>query len=231
MVVKCSEYFKNMVLDNGHVLKGKDTGITGVSFYVKSRLPEPYRDARDKYRPIIRRMLKDNQNKPDEEKLQPKVIGTQLFVNGKLYRDPVYPPTKEQMLKLTDVERKQFADISIATSEELIVNEAKFRGFAPSVNSARDIDLAYMATKDEYKEYDHVMVAFNYFKDGQPITSSCNDGEIVGGLKVASVIYQERLKNVAIFVARKYGGVPLGQSKFRPILKCAQEAVEVWKEH
>ena len=85
--------------------------------------------------------------------------------------------------------------------------------------------MAYLAVKDHFKYYNHIAVGYQIdYKDGH-YNGNCDDGDNGIGLLIHSMIRRCKLRQVAFFVARKYGGSPLGGAKYEHVHEAVSRVI------
>ena len=73
---------------------------------------------------------------------------------------------------------------------------------------------------------DHVMVVYR-LKEGDNIREGCSsDKEHFGDLEILKILKTANLLDIAVFVAREYGGVHLGNAHFKIIHEVATKAIQ-----
>lgn len=74
---------------------------------------------------------------------------------------------------------------------------------------------------------DHVMMAYQVKEGEQVKFGSCDDNEHGGGGCISKWLYTQRLRDIAVFVVRRYGGLHLGFDRFKLIEGAASSAVQI----
>ena len=70
------------------------------------------------------------------------------------------------------------------------------------------------------------MVAYR-LKEGDNIREGCSsDKEHFGDLEILKILKTANLLDIAVFVAREYGGVHLGNARFKIICEVATKAIQ-----
>lgn len=65
-------------------------------------------------------------------------------------------------------------------------------------------------------------------KENQLLRSGfCDDKEYGAGTRLRKLIYEEKSKDTAVFVVRKYGGLHLGFNRFQTIENLAKMAIQM----
>lgn len=102
-------------------------------------------------------------------------------------------------------------------------------GLSVEVKSLGDTLNAYKAVMQRFPFMDHVPMAYNFKDQNSNIVKygSCDDMEYGGGAALARFLYENRIRNVAVFVVRRYGRIHLGVDRFRIISQAARDAVKL----
>ena len=72
------------------------------------------------------------------------------------------------------------------------------------------------------------MCAYSVRVNGGDVSGYVDDGEHGEGTKLRSAIENKSLTNVSIFVAWVYGGVHLGEKRFRCIAQVSKQAIDTY---
>ena len=62
---------------------------------------------------------------------------------------------------------------------------------------------------------DHIMVGYRFRKEGGIVQGAVNDKEYYGDQEVLTAILKAQAVNVAVFVAREYGGISTSRASLR----------------
>jgi len=75
------------------------------------------------------------------------------------------------------------------------------------------------------------MYAYRIVQDTKIIEGREDDGEGGGGDKILYVLQVKKAENLIIVVTRWYGGIHLGQARFKHITDCSTNAYDKWKNN
>lgn len=73
-----------------------------------------------------------------------------------------------------------------------------------------------------YPSYDHIMMVYRI--DGS--TGYQDDGEHASGIKIHAKLLEKKCQDIAVFVARDFGGIHMGPRRFDCIIAVAEKAIE-----
>ena len=93
---------------------------------------------------------------------------------------------------------------------EIIIKKSKFLGFLLQNTNENEILQALRQLQTEHKKATHICYGYilseplqeKFFDDGEPSRTA--------GFAILSVLQKKKLKNVAVFVVRYFGGIKLG---------------------
>ena len=85
---------------------------------------------------------------------------------------------------------------------------------------------AYLKLKSQYLSATHIALGYCVIIDGEPVQGGCSDGEYQADFKLMDLLYKNNVQNIAVFVARWYGGVHIGGMRMTLLQQCAREVVD-----
>lgn len=136
------------------------------------------------------------------------------------------PPQPSQLFlsaerqKTVDQLQAKFIEMDLKT-----VRNSEFRALAVKVHSIEETQLAYIAAAQRYPSVDHISMAYALRENSIVKTGFCDDREYGAGTKLRKMLFDQKAKNTAIFVMRKYRGIHLGFNRFEVIESIGKEAV------
>lgn len=226
MVVKVTTALKFRILANKNKLKDK-TNRFGEFFFVNQQLPEAIMAQKRAVQYEIKHIKNFNEGKPKAQKKTFAVKNKQLFVNDELYEQQVTAPSPLDLF-VGPAEQKLLDRIQFSVSEPKSHESSQFIGLATKVHALGDVAMAYKKAKQLYPSYDHVMMAYKIDHH----SGYQDDGEYNSGIKIHAKLLENGGHNMAVFVARNFGGVHIGQARFDCINEVAQKAInELKKKH
>ena len=210
--VQVTCHLQKRIAANMSELDEKTDPTDGHFYKVKQQVPDAVQGARQHFNPVVADIQQKNKGRPKKECINFYFQGTDLFVGGKKVKQLVNPPSRTEILKITLEEQKQLNNINppiLARDEK---DGSKFYAFAMRVYDVRFIRKAYLRLRQLHLAANHVMLAFCVEDPENPdkqIEGSCHDEESHGNVTLAQVLENTRMKNIAVFVVRYYGGTPL----------------------
>ena len=227
MFVKVTEKLRKQVLANSWRLNNLKDETDGYGYYVKQSMPEEYRAVRAKYKEDYDTTKdeywnqKEGDNKPDCW-----YAGANYVKDKKIIEEPVKLPTPREMLFMSLELKKKLMEIEVRYSTSRSESYSHFIGAAVLVEAQNEVKLAYMRIKRDQQRADHIMLAYRLkLSDTEIQQGSVSNGEHFGDLEVMRVLEEQHKVNVAVFVARQYGGIPLGKNRFKHIKDVTEEAL------
>ena len=99
---------------------------------------------------------------------------------------------------------------------------SQFTAYAAEVSNLTEIRMTYRRVRLLHPEADNVVMAYTTsHQNGEQ-----DDREFSAALRLQKLLHQRKAKNTAIFVARVFGGTPLGPKRFTHIEAVATEALD-----
>lgn len=105
------------------------------------------------------------------------------------------------------------------------MKNSEFIGLAAKVHSLEDINRAYVAVHQRFPSADHIMLGYAMRENGEIKSGFCDNKEYGSGSRIRKTIYEQKARNTAVFVVRKYGGLHLGYNRFAAIEQTAVKAI------
>ena len=222
---RCTEAFATKVMRNSYKLGGKEDEEFHFSYYVRPSMPEAHRAIRDKHYKDIKSFKERNSAATnDEPKISFFFNGEKFYVNGEIIEEDITPPTFRDMMAIDSTVQAKIDALTFAMSSPKDFNESTFQGFAVNIQSLEDVQIAYMKVRQIRKFADHIMVAYRFEDNG--LKQGCaHDKEYYGDVEILNAIRKVKATNLAVFVAREYGGIPLGATRFEMIADVAENAI------
>lgn len=221
MVVKVTRSLKEKILQNKAKLKGK-YNFQGDQYYVNIQLPEAMMAEKKALSYEVNRLKKFNDlQAKEEDKISFNIKGKQLFVENELHVQNVFPPRPLELF-VSKSEQQKMDKMNFTLSQPKTQDGSIFVGLAINVTSIPDVNRAYRKVRQMYPSYDHIMMGYriNNYSGYQ------DDGEHASGIKLHALIYAMKRTDVAVFVARNFGGSHLGPKRFDYIHQVAEAALK-----
>ena len=221
IIAKLAPHVQKKVFDFTKNLKGLKNELN--EFYrVWPQFPEPIDTERQEKQQKVAQVRKFNQNVEDEtKKIKIEFKKGTLHLNGKPQRKHIIPPTVTQLLNVSSDLQAKLDKVAPVHSNQIKDKYSSFQGFALRVNNITDICHAYLRIKQLNPEADHIMLAYTIKEH----SGHHDHGEHKAAGHMLQILQDRNLSNVAVFVVRVYGGIPLGQKRFLHIEKSTREAL------
>ena len=225
---RCTERFANTVMNNATRLGGKKDQEGGSKYYVRRSMPEGHRASWDKHAKEVQRYRIENRKKKlDSEKTTVRFEGSRFFVNGQLVHENIAPPTFRDMLLINSETQCSIDEVVTCSSPHIELKSSWFQAYTTKITCLEDIDIAYMKVQQQKQFADHVMAAYRLKTSNTTVQEggSC-DGEHYGNQEILRLLKMANVVNLAVFAAREYGGVQLGNAHFKIIKEVATKAIQ-----
>ena len=147
-------------------------------------------------------------------------------MNGTVIDEDITRPTFREMLEIDEELQKHLIALKFAHSGPIDEHNSVFQGFAIGVSCLEDVKFGYLRVKQIRKFADHVVVGYR-IKVGDEVVQGCaHDKEYYGDQKVLRILCRRNAVNVAVYIAREYGGTQLGTQKFEIIRNLTSDAID-----
>ena len=146
-----------------------------------------------------------------------------VYINGKIQKKHIHPPTVSEMFNIDATTQAKLDKISLHQTVTLKEKSSEFTGLALRISSPTDICLAYKKAKQMFPKADHIMLAYQCKQN----SGYHDNGEHSAGKRLANIMSDKKMLNTALFVARVYGRIPLGQRQFIYIEKAVRDALDM----
>lgn len=226
MVIKLSYSAKDLIMENIPSLKGKSNPTTNQVYFISEQSPEGVTEPKKQASNRTKSLREVNDKKPKEQRDNIQVINDKVLVNGDICEPEVLPPQPSQLFLdpqaqgRVDVMQHQLCEI-----EPEYVRNSEFLALAAKVKTIQEVNDAYIAVAQRYPLADHIMMAYALKEGDQLKTGFCDDKEYGAGHRIKKIIFEQKAKDTAVFVLRKYGGIHLGFGRFAVIQSMAKKAI------
>ena len=217
-------YFQNAqqkqeVLNFKHYLKGV-RGDDGKPMYINDYVPAAVIEKRRRDRDIHR--LNEQKQAPQEV----KYVKGRMYLNGEVYQQKVLPPTPRQLIDHTPEEMNRILKLDLTIGGKISQDKSLFEGYTARVTDHKSIRDLYIKVKLMAPTARHVICA--YVIDGDPMFCQdfCDDNEPGAGRALLNYMLQQNITNCVIFIARKFGGIKMGASRFECYVEAGKLAVK-----
>lgn len=222
VVIKLAVYdHKFVLLSHGPNLKGQKNNKNRF-YYLNEQLPDQLSEDRR----YAQMWMKENKTRPTSDQLTMKVSKNRLRVNNEPYHKKVKPPSAAEILRLDQQELIATNQAPTVYGDSKQVENSEFISYAVKVSSAEEVRVAYRKLRVRYADAHHIMSAFRLDPPNGPYNQEANDdGEYGGGRAILSVLQDNDVLNVAVFVVRFFGGKHIGAARFDAIKKLTNTAL------
>lgn len=227
IVTKVSYNAKEQIMQN--VTKLKDLkNKHQQKIFINEQIPEGVIERKKQVSSRLKKLRKDNDQKPINERSDIKVMNDKIIIDGMVDTPEVKTPQPEDLF-MDPVELKMVRALNskILETRPINVQNSQFIGFAFRAHSTLEVNRAYKAIALRFPSVDHIMMAYGLKEDDQLKIGHCDDGEFSGGNCIQQTLKEMKVRNTAVFIVRKYGGIHLGFERFATIQKVTKEALKL----
>lgn len=227
MIVKVSYPAKELIME--HVTSLKDRVDTfGNSLYIKEQIPEGVMEKRKSNTARLKSLNKENDLRPKDQKNKIMLIQDRIVINGEMDIPEVQTPQPAELFMNSEVQKEVDAMHSkLHETETINLRNSSFIGHALKVCSTKEVNLAYKALAQRYAAVDHIFMAYALKEDGIIKHGHCDDNEHGGGNCIHKILLNDKVKDTAIFIVRRFGGIHLGLDRFHTIESVAKQAIRL----
>lgn len=229
LYLKVSYPAKDLIMEHVSSLKSKFNPKTNQKYYVGEQMPEGITEIKKQAALRAKALSEKNDKKPKEERSKIQIINDKVVVDGELHPPEIQAPQPSEIMFLSQEKQNQVDALQskIVQTEPETIKSSEFMALATKVHSIEDVKNAYIAVYQRFPSADHIMLGYALKEDRKLKTGGCDDKEYGSAIKIKNIIFQQKAKNTAVFVVRKFGGLHLGFNRFRIIEKVALQAVEI----
>lgn len=232
MVIKAAYEAKELIMENIGKLKGQKNGKTDLPLFISEQMPEGVVESKKKISARVQHLRSLDEGKPPSERKEIKIVNNKVLINGKVDEPEVKPPQPSDLF--TTAEKQAEIDDINSRMVETVSKEIKksvFTALAVTVSTLTEVNNAYIAVAQRFPAADHIMIGYG-LKDqdsGKIKIGNCDDREYGGSINIRKVLSEEKQRDTAIFVVRKFGGVHIGAERFHTIQEMARQALTLLK--
>lgn len=227
LVVKLSYTAKDLIMDNVATLKDQSNPVTGQKYFIAEQTPEGIIEQRKQTSNRAKHLKSKNEGKPKQDQKSIQVINGKILIDGQIDQLEVTTPqpmnlflNAEEQKKVNEIQQ-QLVETELKTS-----HNSKFRALAIRVNTIEEVNCAYVAVCQRYPMVDHAMMAYALKEQEELKSGFCDDKEYGAGIRLKKLLFEEKSKNLAVFVVRKYGGLHMGFNRFNTIENIARAVIQ-----
>ena len=113
-------------------------------------------------------------------------------------------------------------------SDELVLNNSRFIGYAVKASSYEAINNAYTKLRMIHGGARHIVCAYSISLNDQTWgDGQCDDDEHCAARHLMRLIKEHKLKDTVLFRVRYYGGIHLGKTRFQLYTEVAEKALGI----
>jgi len=122
-------------------------------------------------------------------------------------------------------------DIPILSGEPITDRKSKFQAFIAHVEDCEDVAAVLRQLKSNKKiaNATHNMYAYRIVHGQKIQEDRDDDGEGGAGDKMLYLLRAKKVENLMVVVSRWYGGIQLGQTRFKHITDCTIDILEMYR--
>ena len=216
---------KPKIFSNISNLKGKRNARKKL-YFINNDLTDNEKETREYYRDLI----KENQDRDDEDKMVIKLRKGKISVNNKLVKKQVETPNARDILTLNDQEIDTLKNVKTQEVGNHNEKDSEFFCHFMRVSDTEDVEAGYTKMKVKYGDATHIVHAYRLVNAKGPFGQGYHDdGEQGAGRATLSVLQEKRIDNLAIFTVRYFGQRKLGPQRFEIYKSLAQKAVKKYR--
>lgn len=228
IITKVSYAAKEVIMQNVTKLKGK-LNANNQKIFINEQIPEGISEIRKQVADRLKVLRTENEAKPKDQRKQIRAVNDKILIDEEVVEPEVQTlepadlfmdSTEQRIVKALNQKIKETKPVSVKNSQ--------FIGLAAKVHSVEEMNHLYKAVALRFPSVDHIMAAYGFKEEnGKVKTGNCDDGEFGGSNIIKQTMKTAKVKDTAIFVVRKYGGVHLGFDRFATIEKMTKEALKL----
>ena len=216
---------KRVIFSNASKLQGK-MNVKHKLYFLQDNMTEE--DSEKKQ--IYRWLLKENKTHDQEEKFTSiRMNKGKIFVNNNMIKPMVRPPTSADTLTLSNTELENIQAVKLVKEGKHTEKGSDFYVYAAKAKSIDDVNKAYLKMRVKYGEATHISCGYQLEKPNGPYNQQGVDDKKYGcGRTILQKLIDKDITELAVFVARVYGGVHLGSRRFEIFKDMTQKATDAW---
>ena len=223
MVVLENPDDKEIIFANVSHLKGKVNARKRL-YFVSDDVMEEFREQRKYYQ----HLQNENAEKEQEDQLKIQLRKGKIAVNNSVVKEKLEFPKPADILTLS---MKELEDIHATKTYEVAKHEeanSEFFCHLQRVKTQDDIQKGLMKMKIKYGDATHITTAYKLHGAKGPFKQGFRDsGDHGAGRTMLEQIKDMDQDNLAVFIARYYGGTHLGKKRFEIYQELTKKAVKL----
>lgn len=148
-----------------------------------------------------------------------------MYVNNDWQRPYVRAP-QPQDLYFDQDEQKEMNKLKIIYTKPEDLKSSSFWAAAVRADTTLEVQRAYNKIRQDSPSVDHIVLGYVSKCNDEEVSGLVDDNEHGAGHKVLRAIRERKEVNIAVFVARRFGGEHIGPQRFQVFLRLALQAME-----
>ena len=196
----------------------------GGKIFINEYLPPHAQEKRRRDQDVIQMSYPDS----PEDEFNVEYTKEGLTVQGQVYKKQILPPTPKQLISLSKEELDRIFNMPCIRGPDLQLDRSVFTAYSATVDTLDDIKSLYLRLKLMQPEARHIVCVYS-IQHERPFNAMDyqDDGEPGAGRAIMELFNMNNIQGKAVFVARKYGGIKMGSSRFQCYLQAAKAALEL----
>ena len=216
---------KQVIFSNVSNLKGKRNARRKLFFVNDDQLPRE-KEIKNYYREL----QKENKEKEDDKKMQISLRKGKLFVNNKHIKPEIEVPGPADILTLTDEELAGIRDVNVHEGGQHEESNSEFLCYYMCARDTNEVQAGLAKIKIKHGDATHIITAYRLDNAEGPFNQGYNDDEEDrAGRQILKNLKLKDMSNMAIFIARYYGGKHMGTRRFAIYEMLANKAINSMK--
>ena len=193
----------------------------GKKYYINDYIPAGIQERRKRDKDIF--SINENLEKPVEV----KYTKGKLSIAGEIYKPKISTPSPKDIVDHTPESVARILKMKLEQGAVITQEKSVFTAYTACVDSYDEIRDLYVKMKLIEPAARHIVCAYWIKGDGNAFYNHdfCDDDEPSAGRNLLNILLENDIENRVIFVARKYGGIKMGPSRFQCYREAALSAI------
>ena len=198
--------------------QGRDNKI-----YINEYLPPTTNEKRRREREVIAMSRPEN---PEEEH-QVSYTAEGLNIKGQVYKKKISVPTPRELVNISPEDLEKIFEMRTKRSADIERSRSIFTAYTAKVQTLQQVRNIYTKVRLVQPEARHVVCAYS-LDHPQPFFAQDyqDDQEPGAGRAILQFMDMNNIQNRVVIVARKYGGIRMGNERFQCYVQAAKEAIQ-----
>ena len=212
---------KRAVMKNKTSLKNINKDTYG-NVFINEYLPAASQEKKRREKEIIS-SLQPSEDTEEDQGIEHNFVKGNLYIRGEIYKCKVEPPTPSDLINMSVIELEKVLKMDTHKGPSVEQHRSKFTAHIASVKSHQQIRQIYKKMRLLHPEARHIVCAY-WLEGGDTVYNQSfhDDQEPGAGRVLLKFLRENNLEGQVVFVARRYGGIRMGNDRF----VCYQEAAK-----